>query len=126
MNIFISYSSKDRAQVEALAKDLTRLGHTIWFDSELSRTGGQKWWGNILNQVRGCDLFVFALSPNSLDSIPCQREYTYAHALQKRILPVLLSAVNVSTLPYELQEIQFIPYQQRSTEQAFALAGSLA
>src|SRR5258708_5126066 len=125
MNIFISYSSNDLARVEELAKDIASLGHSVWFDPELLHTGGQKWWDKILDQIRSCDLFVFALSLNSLDSIPCQREYRYAYALQKRVLPVLLSEINVSILPFELQEIQLVAYQQRSTNQALALAGSL-
>ena len=59
--IFISYSSKNRALVEALANDLETLGHEIWFDKELS--GGQSWWDQILQGIRACDLFVFALTP---------------------------------------------------------------
>ncbi len=54
--IFISYSSKDRAIVGKLAEDLSALGHDLWYDKELSRTGGQSWWDNILAQIRDHDL----------------------------------------------------------------------
>ena len=61
MQIFISYSSKNRDLVRTLAADLKALGHDVWFDVEL--TGGQLWWDNILDQIRGCDLLIAALTP---------------------------------------------------------------
>src|SRR5688572_2935636 len=109
--IFISYSSKDRNVVTNLATDLQELGHEVWFDRELSQTGGQKWWSNILSQIRNCDIFLFALTPASLGSDPCQREYRYAYALGKPLVPVMLAAVDIPSLPVELQEIQFIDYR---------------
>ncbi len=124
--IFISYRSTDRELVRRLADDLKRLGHTVWFDPELTSTGGQDWWDNILAQIRGCDLFVFALSDDSLASIPCQREYYYAAQLQKRILPVVIRSSNLDNLPYELKAIQYVSYEEGSREQVIALAGSLA
>ncbi len=41
--VLISYSSKDRERVVALASDLQSLGYDVWFDAELTRLGGQKW-----------------------------------------------------------------------------------
>ncbi len=125
MRVFISYSSKDRELVRALSDDLEALGYTVWFDKELSRTGGQHWWSNILTNVRECDLFIFALTPNSLASAACQLEYRYADALHKRILPLVLATTDINTLPPELQEIQFVDYRDHTSRQALALAGSL-
>ncbi len=124
-HIFLSYSSKDRELVTALASDLEALGNKVWFDAELTRTGGQKWWSNILTNLRASELFVFALTPNSLASDPCRREYSYAHALQKRILPVMLNSVDVSILPAALQQIQFVDYRERTSRQGVALSASL-
>ena len=125
MKIFISYSSKDRELVTALEEDLKALGHEIWFDPELSYRGGQKWWDTILANIRTCDLFLLALTPNALASPACQSEYEYAHALDKRILPILMTAVDIAALPTELQELQFVDYTNRSVRKALALAGSL-
>ena len=50
--IFISYNRDDESTVSALAEDLRRLGHTVWFDQEL--IGGQTWWNQILAKVREC------------------------------------------------------------------------
>ncbi len=126
MNIFISYSSKDRLQVEALAADLRRLGHVVWFDQELSRAGGHAWWALVLQRIRECDVFVFALTQRALVSIPCQREYKYAFALDKLVLPILIGELNVAVLPAELQTLQIIPYRERSIEEGLALSASLS
>ena len=69
MSIFISYARKDRAAAETLRHDLERTRSSVWLDDEL--TGGQAWWETILGQIRSCDLFVFALSPDSLRSKAC-------------------------------------------------------
>src|ERR1041384_4491565 len=120
MNIFISYSSKDRSVVETLASDLALLGHTIWFDREL--TGGHEWWNDILATIRACDLFIFALTPLSLDSYPCRLEYEYAHQLQKRILPIMLTSIEARRLPQALQRLQFVDYRKQDKVQAFAVS----
>jgi hypothetical protein len=123
--IFISYSSKSKESVRTLAQDLGEIGHQIWFDHKL--TGGKEWWDQILEQIRQCDLFVFALTPDALDSIPCQREYRYADALDKNILPVMLAdGVSINLLPPELTVIQFVDYREQSKEAAFRLMTALS
>ncbi|MCA0457418.1 MAG: TIR domain-containing protein [Chloroflexi bacterium] len=118
MRIFISYASKNRELVRKLAEDLNDLGHEVWFDRELS--GGQQWWEEILNSIRDCDLFIFALTQESLDSRPCKLEYTYASQLRKRILPVLMADVTLSVLPPELAIIQFVDYREADKKATIA------
>ncbi|MBI1282609.1 MAG: TIR domain-containing protein [Anaerolineaceae bacterium] len=124
MLIFISYRSGDRSLVETMASDLHGLGHTVWFDQEL--TGGHAWWNSILKNVQDCDVFIFALSPQSLDSYPCQLEYNYADALGKRILPVLLKDINADLLPPALSKIQFVDYRMQDKKASIGLARALA
>jgi hypothetical protein len=118
MKLFISYSSRDRDAVKNLAQDLESAVKTlphqsefgVWFDQEL--IGGHDWWSNILSAIYHSDLFIFALTPESLDSAPCKLEYTYAHHLNKRILPILLAeGVNPGLLASELQRLQFVDYR---------------
>jgi hypothetical protein len=118
MKLFISYSSHDRDAVKNLAQDLESVVKTlphqsefgVWFDQEL--IGGHDWWNNILSAIFHSDLFIFALTPSSLDSGPCRMEYTYANALNKRVLPILLTeGVNPSLLPSALQRLQFVDYR---------------
>src|SRR5689334_3546239 len=125
MQIFISYSSKNRDLVKILASDLKALGHEVWFDAEL--TGGQLWWENILEQIRDCDLLIAALTPQSMMSEPCQLERDYAHALNKRILPVLVAeGVRVNLLPPELSLLHFVDYRKPDDKMtAIALSRAL-
>jgi hypothetical protein len=124
MNIFISYSKKNRPQVDSLSQDLKDLGHVVWFDTEL--IGGQSWWDQILAIIERCDLFVFALSPESLASYPCTLEYTYASQLRKRVLPILVAdGVNTRELPPELSKIQWVDYRQMDRQSAIAMSKAL-
>lgn len=109
MNIFISYSSRDREQVKMLVQDLQDSGHTVWFDQELS--GGQAWWDRIMENIRACDLFIMVLTPTWLASNPCSLEHEYAAALGKPRLPVLIAeGVNVRVVPADIQALQIIDY----------------
>ncbi len=122
LNIFISYSSQNREAVEILAADLAEMGYAVWYDHEL--TGGHPWWTAILQRIRQCDMFVFAVTPASLSSIPCQREYEYAHALHKRILPVWLEDVDIRILAKPLQIIQVVDYRERTHAAILKLSGA--
>jgi len=122
--IFISYSSKSKSVVAKLASDLSITGHEIWFDHQL--TGGQAWWDQILTQIRECDIFIFALTTDALESYACKLEYTYAHKLGKPVLPVKMNDdVPIHQLPSELQLIQFVDYTSLDTQAAYRLINAL-
>ena len=120
-NTFISYSRENESIAVSLAKDIEDLGHTVWFDDELS--GGQLWWQKILESIRNCDIFIFVLSNDSLNSTACNLEYEYANALGKTIIPVLVGeGVSPNLLPPALSRIQFIDYRERDCDALLHLA----
>lgn len=124
-SVFISYGREDAAKVGSLADDIGGLGHQVWFDQDL--TGGQAWWDHILKSIRQYDVFVFALSPASLDSPACKLEYTYAAQLRKSILPVLVAeGVSVELLPSSLAQLQYVDYRREDKNALKALAKALA
>jgi hypothetical protein len=124
-NVFISYSRENMAIAEAIANDIRALGHNAWFDQEL--TGGQAWWDQILTSVRNCDVFVFVLTPQSLSSTACMREYGYAATLRKPIMPILVAdGVSTNLLPPALSQIQFIDWRNQNRSSALRLARALA
>jgi hypothetical protein len=122
MAVFVSYSSRDRALLDGLLVALRRGREQVWLDEEL--TGGETWWRTILEQIRGCDLFVVAMSKNMLDSKACQAELRYAQELGKPILPVQVGPLdNMRINP--LAQMQVIDYRQPSVETGIELVSSV-
>lgn len=122
--VFVSYSRNNLEAVTQLIDDLQAIGLNTWHDQTL--TGGQRWWDNILANIRECDIFVFALSPESWDSEACKSELAYVVQLGKTILPVLVAdGININLLSPPLSEIQVTDYRQRDKDAAFALVRSI-
>lgn len=122
--IFISYSRQVKDKVQILSQDLQAIGHRVWLDRALN--GGQDWWDEIMETIRGCDLFIFTLSPESIDSKACSCEYNYASKLGKVILPVLISdGVSINVLPPDLSAIQYVDYRKLDKEAALSLFRAL-
>jgi hypothetical protein len=118
--IFICYSRKSQDVVEALAKDFEELEHNVWFDKEL--TGGQEWWEQILERINKCDIFVFALTPEALDSKACKLERKYASDLRKTILLIMVAdGVSIKLLPSDLSAIQYVDYRRQDKQSFISL-----
>lgn len=124
MPIFITYSRKDREAVEALSRDLERSHNAVWLDNEL--TGGQEWWDAILGQIRACDLYLFALSPDSLRSRACRLEFDYALEVGRPLLPVMIRDVAITTAPPAMANTQIVDYRQRTVDTGIALISAVA
>jgi WD40 repeat protein len=104
LNIFISYARLNKNWIIDLQKILSDAGHNAWFDQEI--TGGDYWWDTILDSIERCDVFVFALSPDSTASIACSAEFQYALTLNKPILPIMYKEAE---LPIgSLREMQYV------------------
>lgn len=122
--VFVSYSRNNLDAITQLIEDLKAVGIDTWHDQTL--TGGQRWWDNILANIRECDIFIFALSPDSWDSEACKSELGYVAQLGKPILPVLVSdGININLLSPPLNEIQVTDYRRRNKEATFALVKSI-
>ncbi|MGA8548481.1 MAG: toll/interleukin-1 receptor domain-containing protein [Mycobacterium sp.] len=122
MTVFVSYSSRDRDAVKSLTQDLQDADEQVWMDQRLA--GGEAWWRAILDQIRGCDVFIFALSQSSLDSKPCQAELQYAQALGLPILPVQVGLVDSMQLN-PLASVQAIDYRHATPGTAMRLSAAL-
>jgi hypothetical protein len=118
----VSYSSKDSTSAKPLIRDLETTRHAIWVDQEL--TGGESWWREILQQIRQCDVFVLALSNNSLRSKPCMAELDYAEALGLPVVPVQIGSVDRPRL-FPIAHIQIIDYRDPTAASAIALVAAL-
>ena len=122
--VFVSYSRNNLDAITQLVEDMRAVGIDTWYDQTL--TGGQRWWDNILANIRECDIFVFALSPESWSSEACRSELAYVLQLGKPILPVLVSdGININLLPPPLNEIQVTDYRRRDKGATLALFKSI-
>jgi hypothetical protein len=121
MKVFVSYSRDDVAAVRSLVDDLERARVQVWLDEEL--VGGEAWWTVVLEQIRGCEVFLFALSDQSLYSKPCRAELGYAQALGLPILPVQIGDVTSRADP--LFTVQFVDYRDPTRNSAFDLISAL-
>jgi hypothetical protein len=122
MKVFISYSRNDEAAVGALVDDLRRARAQVWMDEELG--GGDSWWTEILDQIRSCDVFLFALSDKSVQSKPCRAELGYAQALELPILPVQIGQVT-SYYADPIFTVQLVDFRDPTRKSAFDLLASL-
>src|ERR1700682_4348992 len=122
MAVFISYSSRERELLERLTKALRQAHEEVWLDEELG--GGEAWWGEILEQIRACDVFIVALSKNSLESKPCQAELQYADALGKPIVPVQVGPLD-SMRVNPLAALQTIDYRDPTIQTSIELISTV-
>lgn len=110
MQAFLSYSRRDAGLVETVVRDLDRARWSCWLDDALG--GGETWWREILEQIRSCDVFIFALSAHSVRSRPCLAELDYALALGLPVLPLQISDVG-SLRMTPIADRQVIDYRPR-------------
>lgn len=122
MKVFVSYSTLDGPAVRSLVDDLEKARQQVWMDEELG--GGEAWWASILEHIRVCEVFVFALSDNSLNSKPCRAEVDYAKALGVPILPVKIGDV-VSYRTDPIFSMQFVDYRDSSKSSGIALISAM-
>jgi TIR domain len=119
VSIFITYAREDEEAVDLLRKDLTRMHRDVWIDEML--LGGQQWWDVILEQIRSCDIYIFALSENSLRSKPCRAELAYAEQLSRVIVPVKVGEVDYSLAPAVISNAQVLDIRLRTADSVLAL-----
>ena len=88
--IFISYSRSDRLFLDTFLPLIRKVygNNSLWYDDDIH--GGADWWGIILSEIGDCDLFVYLISNESLESPYCQAELREALRLNKQILPVIV------------------------------------
>ena len=120
MEVFVSYARRDAEAVARLRSDIERARNGVWIDRELE--GGEQWWDQILEHIRSCGLFVFALSEDSAHSRACRKELAYAQALHRPTLPVLVGDVDVELAPAPIPSLQIVDYRQRTADSAIELS----
>jgi hypothetical protein len=83
--LFVSYSRVDQWVTEKIARRLRQAYDRVWFDENLY--GGQVWWDTILKRIDECDIFIYLLSRDSVESPYCRSGIREAKRLGKKTLP---------------------------------------
>lgn len=88
VDVFISYSRKDKDFVKVLHQALSRSKYETWVDwQDIPLTAD--WWEEIKQGIESADNFVFIISPDSIESKVCHQEVDHAARHNKRIVPVV-------------------------------------
>lgn len=108
MQLFISYSRKNKDWVEAFWKELKEnIDYRVWIDKELLDLGGANWWNEIVTNIEQSDCIIFIMSKDSLHSEYCLREIGYTLCLNKPVLPLQIEDC-INDLPPELISLKDI------------------
>lgn len=96
LNLFYSYSHKDKEQRQELDKHLSMLVRNKvinqWYDGQI--TAGSLWESTILEHLKNADIVLFLVTANWLNSTACIEEWEEAKKLQKsqpnkRLIPII-------------------------------------
>ena len=90
-----------------IVKRLQEEGYRIWLDT--GTRAGEIWRKIIVDHLNNCELFMFFVSENSVNSRPCNKELGLAES--KTILPVMLEPTELSNeTAYGIVEFQVLKY----------------
>jgi len=105
MKVFVSYSSKDLADVETLKASLAN-GPIELFIAENSVKPSESLASEIKSAIKSCHLFVVVWSNHAKESDWVSQEIGQAVALGKTILPIVLEGS--MGLPGFMSELKYI------------------
>jgi formylglycine-generating enzyme required for sulfatase activity len=102
MKLFISYARVDKPLCKQIVERLSDV-HEVWYDKRLH--AGQEWWEEIQERLEWCEGFAYLLSPESVASEYCQKEFALAANAGKHLFPVLIQAR--TSIPDALSHIHY-------------------
>ena len=121
MKLFVSYARVDKPYCVQIVSALG--AHDIWYDQRLF--AGTNWWHEIYRRLEWCEGFLWLLSPESLRSTACQREFNLAHSLGRIVFPLLIHPE--VEVPEALRDIQHVDFSRGLQQEALeALLRSLS
>ncbi|HEV7922601.1 MAG TPA: TIR domain-containing protein, partial [Thermoanaerobaculia bacterium] len=106
-SIFLSYCRRNVVEAAELQRRLVQRGHEVWRD-EAELPEASLWRAEITTAMERSEVFLCAVTQESLRSLECWREFELARALPKRIIPVVLDQTEPSAAPEELADINWI------------------
>jgi len=112
VDIFLSYAGEDRTIADAIAVGLRQEGHEVFFDRDRLEPG-DGYHAAIRQAIQRADLFVFLISPDSVDeSTYAMTELSLARERWQdpsgHILPVIVRKTPFQQIPAYLSAVTFL------------------
>ncbi|MBC8171018.1 MAG: toll/interleukin-1 receptor domain-containing protein [Anaerolineae bacterium] len=115
IQIFISYSRRDRQFAQQLSESLHTVGLGVWIDLQ-DIHAGSKWGEAIQEGLDNSQAMIVVISPDSMNSENVKDEWQYFFDHKKPIIPVLFRPAKVH---FQLNRIQHIDFHSQSYDAAF-------
>ncbi len=129
MKVFISYASEERPTADELAVRLRTEGHTVFLDKD-NLPEGEGYDAQIRAAVAACDLYLFLVSPRSVQ--PGRYTLTELKFAREqfpnprgRVLPVMLDATPFSDIPPYLSAVTVLQPQGNLVAETVAEVGAM-
>jgi hypothetical protein len=110
LDIFISYSRKDKAFVRRLADALEAQGRETWVDWDDIRPA-EDFTDAIYSGIEQARIFVFISSPDYVASVSCGRELGHALKNNKRLIPIVCREIEQGKVPPALSDLDWILFR---------------
>lgn len=110
LNVFLSYSSKDRLYAEKILSLLAQKPKIrVFTDKMLS--AGEDWESRLKEEISRSDLFLVLISSNSVNSKWVLHELGAAWAIDKPIISITINPELKSQIPLLLTKDQLINFE---------------
>lgn len=112
-DVYIASDKDDKAWVALINKALQRYGATTWtYDTDFKI--GTNYELASREGIIQSDNFIIVVSNKISIYDECMQELEYAISLNKRIIPVLVDAVDTYNLPPRLRDLQFVDISNKA------------
>ncbi len=116
VDVFVSYSSRDRARVMEIATRLEAEGLKVWID-RARISGGSNYGPEIVRGIKSCKVMVLMCSDSSLRSHNVKQEIQLAWKYRRPYLPLLLEPTSFpEQVEYWLEGWQWIEVMDHPEE----------
>src|SRR5258708_6592922 len=107
-DVFVSYSSKDKASADAICQSLESEGVICWI-APRDVDAGTDWIERIIQAIDSCQVFVLVFSENANHSDHVRREVAKAVSSKLAVIPVrIANTVPSSSLAYFLGTVHWL------------------
>jgi len=130
LRVFLSYATEQVNVAELIYLTLTNSGHKVFFD-RTDLPPGQDYNPAILEAIRASDLFVFLISPQSVeDGAYTRTELRFARDTWPnpagRVLPVMAAPTDFSTIPNYLKAVTVLRPEGNLPAEVAAIVNDIA